>query len=65
MKLSKYIYTVAAALLLSAQAGFAQTKMYGINVGLGTTEIVAEGDESPFVSPIDAENEDFLQIGLD
>lgn len=65
MKSSKYIFAIAAALLLIVQTGFAQTKMYGINVGLGTTEIVAEGAESAFISPIDADNKDFLQIGLD
>lgn len=65
MKITKYIFVIVAILLFTAFEGVAQTKMYGINAGLGTTEIVPQGEESVFVSPLDSENEDFLQIGLD
>lgn len=39
--------------------------MYGINVGTGTTDVVRQNEESVFVSPLDSDNEDFLQVGLD
>lgn len=43
----------------------AQTKIYGINYGMGKTTQSLPDEEPVFVSPIGGDNEDFLQIGLD
>jgi len=51
--------------LVAAAPLWGQTKMYGINVGAGSTDIVRQNEEAIFVSPLNRDNEDFLQVGLD
>lgn len=60
------IHIIAFAFAFAAGVdSFGQTKVYGVNVGFGTSTEVIQGEESTFVSPFDGDNQDFMQIGLD
>ncbi len=43
----------------------AQTTAYGLHLGLGRSAFITEGEEPLFISPLDSDYEDFLQVGLD
>jgi hypothetical protein len=64
MRVLQYVFSAVLMIALCTGAQ-AQTTVYGVHYGMGKSTLSLENEEPLFISPLNDDFEDFVQIGLD